>query len=477
MKKYCLIFPLILLLLGNVVFATGEIKVVPATKEIPTKIGEIKSLSVTIQNNQVFEDAFTLTVFPQYIIGITAEFQEKTLKISPNSNKTTVLTFVVPEMLCISGINQIFTLYATSKTNSDISTSEKVTLEVPGRGLCISDVKLDKSVSILAPEEKTKIKIDVTNVNDKPFLQHVVQVSIKKDDLVLGRFDKTLNLLEKSKTEVEFDYSPEKYMEPGKYLIEVSLKDNLGSLTDSQIFYFNVNATNYPPVIKKSTLFGVLFTRITVTIKNENNVPLNSFLYVEDVPDFTKGYMIPITKTTSIETVNNRMLHSWLIETMKPGEERIVTYEFRMQNIVALSILIFIIILIAFHYVFSPKIFKKYKRVKTITGMEELEISIDVRNRTGSTMHDVIVTDFIPGMAVLSGRFGTLKPTVKEGSTGTEIVWRFERLGPFEERVLTYRIKPKVKIVGMMKLPNAHIRFLDKKMKRKIILSKSVLIE
>jgi len=476
MKKFLIALTLVLILLSvNTVFAQNQVEIVPREKSLTTNIGEIKPLTVTILNKQDKQDSFALAVFPSFLKGISADFDKKTVFIDANSNKTVVLTFVVPKLLCISQISQTFNLYATSQTNSEISVMEKIILTVPGRGLCISDIKFDKDTDVLMPEEKTTVIIDITNANEKPFLQNKVQVNVKKDDVVLKRLEKSVNFPGNSETETKFEYVPEKYAEPGKYQIEVSIKDNIGTTIDQQVFYFNVKATNKPPTIQKSFFYGVLFSKITVKIINENNVPLNSFLYIESVPDFTKDSITSVTRTTSVETANNRIIYSWLIEKMNPGEERLVMYEFRMQNIVALAVLIFIILLIAFNYAFTPKIVKRSKPVAGIKGEKEIEISIDIRNRSRHAMHDVIVTDFVPGVVNVVARFGTLKPTWEKKPNGLQLTWNLKKLEPFEERVLEYRIRPKVEFKGMIKLPHAHIRYLDKKMKGKILLSKSIL--
>jgi len=478
MKKFLITFILILFLLStSSVFAQGGVNISPEEKDLTASVGEIKSLKITVQNGQDMQDTFSLSVFPQFLKGISADFDKKTVAIGANSNKTAILTFVVPKFLCEGQISQTFNLYATSQTNSEISTIEKIILTVPGRGLCISDIRFDKDTDVLSPEEKTTIKIDITNVNEKPFIQYKIQANVKKDDVVLKRLEKNVNFPEKSKSEINFEYAPEKYTEPGKYQIEISVKDSIGTTIDSQIFYFNVNATNKPPTIKKSFFYGVLFSRIDVKIINENNVPLKSFLYVESVPEFTKDAITPVTKSTSMEMADKRIIYSWLIETMKPGEERLVVYEFRMQNIVALAVLIFIILLIAFNYAFMPKIIKRSKIVRGVSGEREIEISIDVRNRTRHAMHDVVVTDFVPDVVNVVARFGTLKPTWEKKPNGLQLTWNLKKLEPFEERVLEYRIRPKAEVKGMISLPHAHIRYLDKKMKGKILLSKSILVK
>jgi hypothetical protein len=73
-------------------------------------------------------------------------------------------------------------------------------------------------------------------------------------------------------------------------------------------------------------------------------------------------------------------------------------------------------------------------------------------------------------------RFDTMKPVIRKAGTGTELTWKIKTLNPREERVLTYRIKPVVDIVGTMRLPKASMNYLDRKQRKKAVASKVVII-
>jgi hypothetical protein len=102
---------------------------------------------------------------------------------------------------------------------------------------------------------------------------------------------------------------------------------------------------------------------------------------------------------------------------------------------------------------------------------------LEIRNRTRNEIRDVLVRDFVPAVAMVVERFDTLRPMLRKVAGGTEVVWKIDSLGPGDERVLTYRIKPVVDIVGVLKLPKAYVRFLDRKKEVKRFLSKGVYIK
>jgi hypothetical protein len=91
-------------------------------------------------------------------------------------------------------------------------------------------------------------------------------------------------------------------------------------------------------------------------------------------------------------------------------------------------------------------------------------------------MRDVIVRDFVPSMLNVVEKFETVKPMIRRAPNGTELIWKFDLLKPFEERVIAYRVRPSTEVIGTMRLPNAHIKYLNKSQQRKVILSKAVVI-
>ena len=102
---------------------------------------------------------------------------------------------------------------------------------------------------------------------------------------------------------------------------------------------------------------------------------------------------------------------------------------------------------------------------------------LEVRNRTKHEIRDVEVRDFVPSIARVVERFDTLKPRVKSTGSGTELRWSFESLKARDERVLTYRIKPVVDVIGHLHLPNAHVKYSDRKKIKRMIASKRLAIK
>jgi len=464
---------IILMLVPAFVAAIDEVKVIIGDSELYGNVGEIRKTKVSITNNENASDIFSVTVFPQYWFGVSATLDKYLVTLPPHGTEVLELSFSIPA--CIDRQNQEFKVTAKSVSNVFNATNTTV-LRVEGP-VCISAVIVENP--ILRPDNTTRMSTIISNVADNSFSQYRLQVQIKSDKKTLKSFDEIINYLgPRSQIQVNFTFTPEKYTPPGNYTVVSTLFNNFGTpISVNSKNMIEIIPTYDTPIIYKSTGFGLLFSTVTLTIKNQNNVPIQDFLVVETIPAFAKGLSTPVTKTTETRDQPDKIAYMWLIPSLQPGEERLISYQFNLQNIIVVVVILIGIILFAFNFVFSPKILKNYKVAKSITGEREIIVSLDVRNRSRHEMRDVIVRDFVPAILNIVEKFETVKPMIKRAMNGTELIWKFDLLKPFEERVITYRVRPSTEVIGAMKLPNAHIKYLDKRQQRKIILSKGVMIK
>jgi hypothetical protein len=233
---------------------------------------------------------------------------------------------------------------------------------------------------------------------------------------------------------------------------------------------------NYLP-LTKTTKYGILVQTIEITVKNEGNVPTGSLYISEAIPTFMKVFFFPKKEPMMEEPKDNRIIYTWAVPSLNPGESYTITYEISTWNAVLIAVVLVVIIAYAFVSIFSVSIEKKHKAIGPITKEREITIMLEVKNRSRNEIRDVIVRDFVPGIATVIEKFDTLRPTLRKIANGTELVWKINSLAPGDERILTYRIKPIVDIVGTLKLPKAYLKFMDKKKEIKKILSKSAYIK
>ena len=114
-------------------------------------------------------------------------------------------------------------------------------------------------------------------------------------------------------------------------------------------------------------------------------------------------------------------------------------------------------------------------------GISDIKVRIFIKNRSSRIIQGIRVTDKVPSLAevVKSDSMGTIAPTKVAVSEkqGTLLRWDLEVLEPYEERVITYKIKSKLKIIGRMKLPNAKIHYVHNSKERVVYSNNIELIE
>jgi len=87
-------------------------------------------------------------------------------------------------------------------------------------------------------------------------------------------------------------------------------------------------------------------------------------------------------------------------------------------------------------------------------------VHLRVKNGTGHAIEDVAVEDFVPGIAMLVRKFDSRKPDrIRNTEEGTEVTWEFDSMAPDEERIVTYILRPKIRVEGYVSLPEAIVEY------------------
>ncbi|MBT4604009.1 hypothetical protein HOC01_00070 [archaeon] len=103
-------------------------------------------------------------------------------------------------------------------------------------------------------------------------------------------------------------------------------------------------------------------------------------------------------------------------------------------------------------------------------GLSEVKVLLEIRNKRKIPVRDVEILDQVPGIANVERtlQLGTLKPNkVTHSKKGSKIHWSLSELDGLEQRIITYKIKAKLNILGQFQLPRAQIEYTTGKDKRK----------
>lgn len=460
----------------------ADVNVKLSTDNMVGYAGETSSLDVTVNNNGAAIDTFSISVWPQQYFGITTSLDKYLVTLDANSQEKVELKFDIA--MDAEEITPVFSITAKSITNASVTDTQTFYLTIVRKtNVYIKDIKLEKYT--LNPEETAKIETIVINIADTASGKYYLETTIKKADSIIKKFDDTLEgIAPLSTAQISKSYTFGKYDPPGTYAIQSVLKDSTDKTISSEATNLEIKVVNKTcnellSDITKSTKYNFFWITTTVTIKNEGNVATQNCDVTESAPNFIKSLFSPEVEPDSVTQADGRVVYSWLIPSIEPGPTNkiIIKYSFDLWRIWLTILIVVLIVYGAFTLFYKPTIIKRHSHEGPITRNKEILVSLDVRNRTKHEIRDVEVKDVVPSIARVVEKFDTLAPRTKTSEIGTELRWKIDSLKPREERVLTYRIRPVVEVTGTLNLPEAKVRYVDKKKVKRIIASKSLLIK
>ena len=202
-----------------------------------------------------------------------------------------------------------------------------------------------------------------------------------------------------------------------------------------------------------------LASRITITKKNDGNVV--SAQKIETQYPLWKR----IFTTTEPRAVKKDGKYIWEF-VLQPGEAaEIKVFTNYRPALYGIVIIILFTVGMLWHIERSVVLKKRIFRVKEDEhGISEFKILLHLRNGSKKTLRDVKVLDILPYMVSSTNEFGTLKPTtIQKGKKSIRMVWEVGDLQTKEERVLSYKVKSKMNLLGEVQLPAAVVQFINKR--------------
>lgn len=475
MKKILILTLLLSLsLFISPVFAQGGVQLLIGRGEQPLFAGETKFVDVTVVNNQDFSDTISISIWPPQWGDVRTGIETDVISLDPKENTTTRIYFTTPD--CAAESSTQFEISAKS-SSGDVSDTKNLIVSVLRKyTICLSDFKLDKYGEV-SPTDSMTITSTVINPTSKISPQFSLQTNILYQGQIIKRFDDDIAAIaQRTSKEIINVYNFDKYAAPGDYVIEVLLKDSSGEVKNRMDETIRMKIMN-KTTMDKSTQIGFLSAVTTVIVKNEGNIPAPVSVSTS-IPSFAKNLFFPISSMAVKTESPGWTEYDWSFAEVQPGESVTVQYEIKLLYVWIFSLLVLVVLGVAFKFVYGPAIVKRYRLVGPIAMDKDITIALEAKNRSRSEMKDVEIRDFVPSLFSVSDRFDTIKPRImKKTSGGMVLAWKLESLKPFEDRVITYRVRPIMEINGTLRLPKATIRYLNNKRERKDIISKSLIIK
>ena len=191
--------------------------------------------------------------------------------------------------------------------------------------------------------------------------------------------------------------------------------------------------------------------------------------FVSNNPDYEGKFR---TETTLLESIfssenpkarvakeNGKSYFVWDVKLENNSMRVTVTKNF-IPLFVVIILLVFVIA--AYYALRAPLVIRKEASslIKSEGGVSEMSVILRVQNRGRTKIKDIEVTEIIPSIINIEREvsIGSLQPTkvlMHEKKQTTIIKWELDNLDVSEERVLSYRIKSKLAILGNFSLPAA----------------------
>ncbi len=281
--------------------------------------------------------------------------------------------------------------------------------------------------------------------------------------------DKYIIELEPHETKTITLYAmPDENVKKGKYSIYIQLKA-MENKEASKYQYFHVKVTEEMPdylksvsvsrEIKEEAVTKKSFLRETheVNLTNVGKVPVEDFYYIE--VSTLESFFIKAEPREYEEVASPEGKTFVWQYNLKPGESYIIHYSISYIPLIIAVVLIFAAAILLFSFYQSKFILEKeiilHKRNEE-RKKHTIKIKLCLKNKTAKKQTNVVIKDSVPNPLVLTGDFGTVEPTaIKRESNKTDLVWRFDVIEPYEERIVTYEMRSSLKLIGRILLPKA----------------------
>ena len=322
---------------------------------------------------------------------------------------------------------------------------------------------IDKQVD---PREDVVMKLSLENQNRRD----LGQVEVKVRSKVINKdYSTSLGALEK-KT-LTFTAQVDAKTPPQSDLLQVSIIVPEGEKAyQFDLFPLPYEVMPYGAVVPRIETADSFLKKIeNVSLVNEGNQVLTysykvsrglKGLFMSAIPDYEK-------KEGS---------YVWTV-TLGPGETArvIVMYNYRP---ILWTALLAIVLLGVYFYFRSP--IKVTKRAVILTshegGIAEVKVLVELVNRSKKNAHDVSVIDLLPPLSDVVREFkDTLAPSkiTPHQEQGTLIKWDIAAMEPKEHRILVYRMRTKLSVLGGMTLPVTAVTFFVDGAQRETVSNKA----
>ncbi len=452
-KKSVLLFIAVLLLSISVSAANFEVEFEAIDNTIT--MGQLAEFRLTVRNNLDTKETFRVKTLDYPIWEIKTDPILNPIQFSINPDKKREIDILVnPLHVSNYGVYDVNVITELISKSEKITTPLRVNIVSPRAGIYVETVLatilMDDKID---PTKEIPIKIILNNQNIIEYPEVLVKI---ESNLINEEIEESLGKREKKTISLTKKIDPQTSPRIDTLVVKVIANNKT---LDTKVKRIEIIETK--ELIKESKIRrGFLKTVEDITLKNTGNV------------QYTEGIKIESSLMQTLFT-SSRPKGKFIKEDEKrylivpvnipPGES--ITIQITKNYITLLIIIILSAIIIGLYYIFRSPLTVS-KKATNVTykegGISELKVVLNVSNRSKNKLKNIEVIDRIPNIADMekSLTIGTLHPTkiLKHENKGTIIKWVIDDLDAGDERVISYKIKSRLSILGGFSLTPTTIK-------------------
>lgn len=465
--KFFVFMALLLVLLNVAHAASFEVKVAPVKDRIV--VDEVAEFEITITNNLDRGEEFTIKKagYPFWDVYTKPLQNPITLEVPAQSNSSMRL-FVDP--LYITSVDtytlDIGIVQGTTGQEQKVPVTIGIMSTEPLIGGYIPTVLATTGISPekIDPREQFTIKAVLNNQNPIDYSNLTIKFdsSLFKEEVntALGpREDKTIEISKKLD-----DATP-----PQKDRLVVAVFKDERMIVSPIIHEFEIKEYEIRETLPKEHSFLKIRRGIRVM---SNNPDYHGKIKIEVKP--IRNLFLTTHPRAVIERDENKQYLTWDVRLDKDKVMVVYTTENYRLIVIIFSAMV---AAVGLYFIFRSPIVVK-KGIANVGmhegGISEAKVVVRVKNRSAKQLTDIEVMDNVPHIAHVEKEFsiGSMQPhaILQHPKRGIAIKWVLETLEPGDERVLSYKMRSRLPVLGEFSLPTATARA---KVGNRIVISNS----
>lgn len=431
-------------------------------KPINEKIYEDEAASfyLRIINNLGATDEFRIYTLDHPIWGIYSAPGEYSISATVGPKDDETITIFVEPINAEPGIHEVNIRIRSKTTDRVISVPATVTLRHPAGSkeyvpTVIMDIDMEKDIN---PRDPIPIKVHLSNQN--PLNIPDLRIQVTSDNEIFEAIIVSPGIQPKERKTVEITVTLDPLTSPQPDILYFSLLR--GNETITGPVRKNIEIIKYSGIVPDlEPKISFLKTDNAITFKNDGNIKYKGNVKVGTT--FLKNMFTSVEpKAKTIKEEGVRYL-SWDV-SLEPGQGYPVRVVINYRPLLLMTILLGIVIALYYKYR-SPLIIQKsvVDVQKNEGGITGVKIILNIINRGSKHVRNVELTDKVPDLVDIEQgvSLGSLQPTkiLRHENRGIMMKWNIHELEPEEERVITYRVKAKLSILGEFMLPPMLAKF------------------